>query len=295
MKDGNATEMYFKYSELREEVQGMIAELQSHSKTNPSHKHIWQVYQKVIEFENRQQLSDKSLYDSLPVIMPIDVPAGSSQNLLNDKSGLAIINDAINGYEGSLTLLNYIRTLAVKASSATTTSDEKKNCTTVAKSYIEQIELKMKKETNKIQLGNYNSYDGSSWTANNATDFDIQTGLYNQPYSRFSVTVSNSTVSDMFKEQQKLTKGLVTLSDGTSAQAEITNIDATILAMNDQIVVLKADMKMVQSTMEDTKKQILSLGNSLESSLRGIASYYRQMAKFYFSISSKKDIPTNLE
>ena len=63
------------------------------------HLHIWQVYQKVMEFEQRQREISSLIYDAIPQIVPEYTPAGSSQNLLNDRQAVIVGNDAINVYQ----------------------------------------------------------------------------------------------------------------------------------------------------------------------------------------------------
>ena len=47
--------------------------------------------------------------------------------------------------------------------------------------------------------------------------------------------------------------------------------------------------------MAKAKDDIFTMTKNLETSLRGVAGYLRQMAEFYFSISAKKDIPSVLQ
>ena len=124
-EDGNATEMYFQYVSLQEEVQCIVAELTSQLENNPSYQHVWQVYQKVIEFEQRQREVSDLIYDSLPQIMPEYQPAGQSQTLLNDRQAVLVGNEAINVYESVTKMVKQIKDLAIRNANATTSDDER--------------------------------------------------------------------------------------------------------------------------------------------------------------------------
>ena len=100
------TEAYFYYCDLQRQVNDLVAQLASQSRNNPSYKHIWQVYQKVIDFERNEREITDMLYDTLPQ-MPSDLSAhyegaGSSQNILNDRDAILLLEKSSNAYESIL-------------------------------------------------------------------------------------------------------------------------------------------------------------------------------------------------
>ena len=141
MKHRSDTENYFMYIDLLRDVQCMIAELASQCRNNPSYKHIWQVYQKAIEFERNEREVSDMLYDSLPQILPEPHgPAGQSQNLLNDRDGILLCEKASNAYESISKLLKLVRKLAVRSASDTSTTEDRVNMRAQINAHYDEID-----------------------------------------------------------------------------------------------------------------------------------------------------------
>lgn len=273
MKHRSDTENYFQYIDLLKEVQCMIAELSSQSRNNPSYKHIWQVYQKVLEHEKNQREVSTMLYDSLPQsLSELNAPVGQSQNLLNDRDGELILQKASNAYESLSEIAKQVRQLAVRGASDTSTDDDRTNIDT-------QVDAFKAEADRIIATTKYNDLAiiGSS-------DVKVQVGPFNTSNDQVALTFATITTTG--------------IDAGAKDQAAfgtlITAMDTLQKAINVEETKAGALVNRIRAAKDKSKEDIYSVAKSLETSLRGLAAYYRQMAQFYFAICPKKDIPSSL-
>ena len=274
MAKRNDTESYFYYLDLLKEVQSLIAELSCQSRSNPSYKHIWQVYQKTLEFERKQREGSTMLYDSLPqIVTELHDPAGHSQTLLNDKDGILMAEKASNAYESIAKLINQARQLAVRGASDTSTTADRVNIGNEVRA--------IKLEIDRISATT--DYNGLKIVKGMGTK-TIQVGPNNTANDKIDVKFEKIDAAGIKADNnaQAEFQTLMTSCDTAIAACETEQTDASIT------------INRLQTAQKKSKEDINSVAQSLESSLRDVASYYRQMAQFYFATCPKKDIPSNL-
>lgn len=269
----NDTESYFHYLDLHKEVQSLIAELACQSKTNPSYKHIWQVYQKTIEFERNQRETSAMLYDTLPqTVTELADPAGQSQTLLNDRDGILMAQKASNAYESINNLIKQARQIGVRGSSDATTDAER----TVLQTELVSI----KAEIDRIIAAT--TYNGAAIIG--LTGKKIQVGPFKSANDSVEIAFAAPTSDDIKVDAITTDKFKDLLSACDTMKAAVDTAEGKTGDIINRLNVAS----------QKSKEDIYSVAKSLENSLRGVAAYYRQMAQFYFAICPKKDIPSSL-
>ena len=201
------TEEFFHYTRLQREVQQMIAELASQSRNNPSYQHIWQIYQKVLEFERNERETVHSLYDTLPQMHPeLHTPDGQSQNLLNDRDAILVCQKASNVYESIHRMLRQIRQLAVRAATDTTTDADRNSLRNQIKSLFNEITREAEGTV----------YNGEKYLAdgNAPQSMQVQVGPWEKPHSDFALAFNNVTLNGLATQ--------LSLSGGYFAQPAAT-------------------------------------------------------------------------
>ena len=279
MNHRSDAENYFKYQDLLREVQCMIAELASQSRNNPSYQHIWQVYQKAIEFERNEREVSDMLYDSLPQILSEPHgPAGQSQNLLNDRDGILLCEKASNAYESIGELLKQVRQLAVRSASDTATTADRANMKNQIDAHYAEIDRIIASTT----------YNGETILDSTSvgTPTKIQVGPFNTSSDQISLTLFSVSASGAAYPSDN--------SDADKSQAIIDKMDTQLGLMLSHQNKVGSYINSIRAAKDKSKEDIYSVAKSLEKSLRGVAAYFRQMAQYYFAICPKKDIPSGL-
>lgn len=296
------TEEFFHYTRLQREVQQMIAELASQSRNNPSYQHIWQVYQKVIEFERNERETVHSLYDTLPQMHPeLHTPDGQSQNLLNDRDAILVCQKASNVYESIHRMLRQIRQLAVRAATDSTTDADRASLRNQIKSLFNEI----------TRQAEGTVYNGEKYLAdaNAPQNMQVQVGPWNIAHSDFGLAFNNVTMSGLATQlslsgsyfQQPSATHNNGLDENASPPQKLGNSEAQLLIsdvdrMMKFVTKCEADngnqINRLRSAQDKSREDIYSIAKSMESSLRQVADYYRQMAQYYYAVCPKKDIPS---
>ena len=282
MSQRNDTENFFHYSRLLKEVQGMIVELSAQSKSNPSYKHIWHVYQKVLDFERKDRELNSMLYDTLPQSLPeMYDPVGTSQAILNDRDGILVAQKASNGYEAITACLKQIRQIAIKSATGTTdTASLNENKNQIASLLVEVKRISENSKFNNLSLLDADGQDSVTTTFLSLT---IQVG--SRAGDTHSMVIYSATPRRL---------NLLDLQNDTPDNI-LAKIDTAILDVNDSDFRVGHDINQLRSAQDKSKEDMLSVAQSMENSLRDVASYLREMAQFYYSICPKKDIPSILE
>ena len=296
------TEEFFHYTRLQREVQQMIAELASQSRNNPSYKHIWQVYQRVIEFERNERETVHSLYDTLPQMhSELHTPDGQSQNLLNDRDAILVCQKASNVYESIHRMLRQIRQLAVRAATDTTTDADRVTLRKQIKSIFKEITREAEETI----------YNGEKYLANASApaNMQVQVGPWERNTSDVGLKFVNVTM-DGLSAQLSLSGSYFTqpsathnngLNETSSPPQKLGNTEAQLL-ISDVDRMMKfvqatesengSQIVMLRSAQDKSREDIYSIAKSMEASLRQVADYYRQMAQYYYAVCPKKDIPS---
>ncbi len=280
----NDTEKYFHYTRLQKQVQELICELSAQSKNNPSYKHIWQIYQKIIEFERNEREMDTQLYDTLPQLLPeMQDPAGGSQSLLNDRDAILAAQKASNGYQAILKILKQVRQLAVRLETGTTDEASKAELKNQIASNVNEIHrISSKSNYNGISLldGDSPSLDGSAENGN---------------YLEIHVGTSATNKIEMFMKPVTPAKLGITDLHTLSGAEMLPKLDEALVKVSDGDYRVGHDINELRSAQQKSREDLKSVSHTMESSLREIASYFREMAQFYYSICPKKDIPSSLQ
>ena len=299
----NNTKKYFFYSNLLKEINDFIGQLCAISRNNPSYLHVWKIYHDVVLFENNQKELNDLIFDTLPQF-PSDLNtqfsnAGLNQNLLNGRDAILLLEKVANANEAVMILLRQIRQLLIRASTETIIRSDRLILNKQITSHIDEIErIAISSCYNNIHIA-----DGTN------SCLYIQVGLENDLDSCIEILLPNllpiclnihntlgshhnigMPITDQdFGPQDK------TLDFGAQAFNSISIIDNAIQCVMDYSTSNDSYINTIRSAQKNTKDRIFTLSKSLESYLRKLADALKEKASHYYSHSSKKEIPHNIQ
>ena len=299
----NNTKKYFLYSSLLNEIRDFIAQLAAIKSTNPSYLQVWKIYHNVVIFENNQKELNDLIFDTLPKF-PSDLNSqfynsGLDQNVINGRDAILLLEKVGNANESVLEKLRLIRQLLIRSSTETITSEDRLIIHKQITSHIDEIE--------RIARSSY--YNTISIADGTNSCLYIQVGLENDLDSCIEILLPNllpiclnihntlgcNTNTGMPLTDHDFGPNDKSLHVGNQAFNAIPIIDCAIQCVINYESRNGDYINSIRSAQDATKDRIFTLSNSLESYLRKLADVLKEKAIFYYSHSSKKEIPHNIQ
>lgn len=285
MKDRN----YFDYHRIYCDVNDIIGEAEALLRSKSPLNHIWEIYQRVLEFENISTELKNHLNDLSSDISDYN-SVGYSQNLLNISDGISLL-DVCNGtYNQIITNLKLARQIAVRSSNGTILDFERDMINNQFKDLLNEINrLALNTEWNSIKL-----LDGSY----QIEPLIFQIGVKNSNLDRIYLNLIDISPFNLglyydnnYLEDSNYAIDFTCLSTQDKSNLALDKID-------DAIEIVNYEKTNISSTINKLKSANININNKLNIQLTNlieilnkIAEYCKCKGEYHYSNSNKKDIP----
>jgi len=170
----------------------------------------------------------------------------------NTNDGISIIQTAESASNEVTDILQRMRELAVQSSSETLDDDER--------SYIQDEFLELSEEIERISA--VTEFNGVALTNNTSTQIDVQVGIQNATTSRISIDLGDLRATSLGVASTQ-----ISLSNATSAQSALDNIDTALDSVNGVRSGLGAVQNRLDSALNNSQVYTEAL-SSAEASIR---------------------------
>ena len=281
MKESN----YFESQRVYNEINEILCDAEAVVKNKSAPKHIWKIYQRILEYECISEELKEHLYDissEIPSTLS-NTNVGNSQTLINIDNAEGLLEVCNGAYENILNLLKQSRQLCIRSSSETNTDNDRINLDKQYHNLLKEI---------------YRIASVTKWN-----DLTLIDGSFEYCPMIFQVGIKNSLVDRIYinlrdvcsialglgiDENGNILSSIITSQD---ARVSIGKIDCAIDTINFEKNNVSSTIVQLRSSENSIKDQLNSRLIVLIKILRKILDFTKCKGEFYFCNSSKKEIP----
>lgn len=261
---------YFHYQKVFNEINGIIGECEAILINKPKIKQIWKIYQRILNYEHlSQEIKDNVLDVSIEIPGALETcNIGDSQSILNINDSQELLKSVSKSHERIIILLKQCNQLLIREISTTMNENDIKNLD-------KQIEGLLDEITRISQI--------TKWNGNNLID-----GTYEEDIDSLVFQIGKN----------KLDQESINLKNVSAEALDLINPNISVDKINKAITdVLEEKHNVLTkiSVLENYENTITQKINNklviMISILKKTREFCRSKGEFYFSNSSKNDIP----